>query len=286
MLELEHVRKTYPSFELDVSMKIPEGSIVGLVGANGAGKSTTFKAILHLIRARSGSIKIFGAETLGRALIPKEKERMGVVLSDSGFFFYLTVPDVLKIQHAMYPGFEKERFLKLCREMDLPMDKQIKDFSTGMKAKLKVIAAVSHKADLLILDEPTAGLDVIARDAILDLLRSYLEEREGASVLISSHISADLESICDSLYLIHKGQILLNEDTDVLLSDYAVLKLTDQQYQGLDKEHIFRVKEEKYGWKCLTDQKQFYIDNCPEAVVEKGSIDDLILMMVKGEEVR
>lgn len=286
MLELKDVKKKYKSFDLDVSMEVPEGQIIGLVGANGAGKSTTFKSILHLIRPYEGSIRLFGTETMGRDLDRKERERLGVVLSDSGFFFYLNAQDVLRIQQAMYPSFDRDRYERLCRDLDIPMDKQIKDFSTGMKAKLKVIAALSHDADLLILDEPTAGLDVIARDTVLDLLREYLDEKPEASILISSHISADLESICDSLYLIHKGSILLHEDTDVLLSDYAVLKLTEEQFADLDKNYVLRAKKENFGWKCLTQHKAFYLENYPDAVVQNGSIDDLILMMVKGEEIK
>ena len=283
MLELKEVKKVYNSFTLDVSLSVPKGQIVGLVGANGAGKSTTFKSILHLIRPRSGSIELFGTETMGRDLTKKERERLGVVLSDSGFFIYLTASDIMMVQQAMYPSFEKDRFLKLCRELEIPLDKQIKDFSTGMKAKLKVAAALCHKADLLILDEPTAGLDVIARDTVLDLLRDYLDEREDASILISSHISSDLESICDSFYMIHDGSIIFHEDTDVLLSEYAVLKVTDQQYNDLDKKYIIRVRKENFGWKCLTHKKRFYAENYPDAVFENGGIDDLVLMMVKGE---
>lgn len=142
---------------------------------------------------------------------------------------------------------------------------------------------MAHDAELLILDEPTAGLDVVAREELLGLLREYMET-EGRSILISSHISGDLEGFCDDIYMIDKGKIILHEDTDVLLSDYAVLKMTDEQYHVLDKGYILRHKKEDFGYSCLTDQKQFYQENYPELAVERGSIDELIMMMIRGEK--
>ena len=132
------------------------------------------------------------------------------------------------------------------------------------------------------LDEPTAGLDVIARDEILELLREYMEKGD-RSILISSHISSDLENFCDDIYMIDKGKIVFHEDTDVLLSEYAILKVTQEQYQLLDKEYILRHKKEDFGYSCLTNQKQFYMENYPEIVVEKGNVDELITMMIRGE---
>ena len=176
-------------------------------------------------------------------------------------------------------------FLDECSRSELPFDKKIKDFSTGMKAKLKVLIAMSHEASLLILDEPTVGLDVVARDEILDLLRRYMEEGN-RSILISSHISSDLESLCDDLYMIDHGKILLHEETDVLLSSYAMLKLSKEQYEKIDRQYLLRSKEEAYGYSCLTNEKQYYAENYPDIVIEKGGIDDLIVMMANGAEIR
>jgi len=162
------------------------------------------------------------------------------------------------------------------------MNQKMKEFSTGMKRKLQVLAAISHEAELLVLDEPTAGLDVVARDELLGLLREYME-RDGRAVLISSHISGDLEGFCDDVYMIDDGQIILHEETDQLLSSYGLLKMTEKQYADLDKTYILRRKKEHFGMSCLTDQKQFYIENYPQVAVEKGSIDELIMMMVRGE---
>ena len=136
---------------------------------------------------------------------------------------------------------------------------------------------------LLILDEPTAGLDVIARDELLELLREFMEKEEDRAILISSHISSDLETLCDDLYMIHDGKIILHEDTDVLLGDYALLKLDDTQYHTLDKQYLLRSKKESFGYSCLTDQKQYYIENYPNITIEKGTIDAVITMMIRGE---
>ena len=153
-----------------------------------------------------------------------------------------------------------------------------------MKAKLKLLIALSHSTDLLLLDEPTAGLDVVARDELLDMLREYMEEDENRSILISSHISTDLEGICDDLYMISDGKIIFHEDTDILLSRYAVLKVDHKEFSQMDKQYILRVKKENFGYSALTDQKQFYAENYPKAVIENSGIDDVIMMMIQGEE--
>lgn len=281
MLKLENVKKQYKGFELNCSLEVPEGCVTGLIGKNGAGKSTTFKAILGLIHTDSGQIRLFGKPV--KELGTKEKERVGVVLADSGFSGYLTVKDTISMMEHLYPHFHKEDFVKKCERFELPLNKKIKEFSTGMKRKLQVLAAMSHEAEFLILDEPTAGLDVLARDELLELLREYMET-EGRSILISSHISGDLEGFCDDIYMIDKGNIILHEETDILLSDYALLKMNDEQYHVLDKSYILRHKKEDFGYSCLTNQKQFYIENYPELVIEKGNIDELIMMMIRGEE--
>ena len=162
------------------------------------------------------------------------------------------------------------------------MNKKIKDFSTGMKRKLQVLAAISHGADFLILDEPTAGLDVLARDEMLTMLREYMET-EGRSILISSHISSDLEDFCDDIYMIDEGKIVMHEETDVLLNEYGLLKAREDQYEKLDKSYIIRSKKENFGYSCLTNEKQFYEENYPDVVIERGSIDELIMMMIRGE---
>lgn len=283
MLKLEHVRKDYKNFTLDCSLEVKPGCVTGLIGQNGAGKSTTFKSILGLIRIDGGTVEILGKDV--KHFSAEDRQQLGVVLSDSGFSAYLTAGDLIPVLDSLYDKFDKAFFLAQAEKFHLPLDKKIKEFSTGMKAKLKVLAAISHEAKLLILDEPTAGLDVVARDELLDMLREYMEQEESRSILISSHISSDLETLCDDLYMIHEGKIILHEDTDVLLSDYALLKVDEKQYESLDKHYLLRVRKENYGYSCLTSQKQFYLDNYPQVAVEKGNIDELITMFIRGKEV-
>ena len=281
LVKLENVKKQYDGFSLDCSLDLRPGYITGLIGPNGAGKTTLFKSVLGLILIDGGRIEVFGKELCN--LEQTDREDIGVALYESGFSGYLTIQDIIPILNNLYKKFDKEGFIKKCREAELPFRKKIKDFSTGMKAKLKVIAAMSHDAKLLILDEPTAGLDIIARDELLDYIRSYMQEGE-RSILISSHISRDLESLCDDVYLIDKGQIVLHEETDVILDKYGLLKATKEQYEDLDKQHILRRRKENYGFRCLTDNKQFYSGKYPEIVIEKGTIDEVITLMIRGEK--
>ncbi|MGN8920204.1 ABC transporter ATP-binding protein [Lachnospiraceae bacterium HCP28S3_F9] len=281
MLRLENVEKRYKDFALDCSMEVREGCVTGLIGANGAGKSTTFRAILGLIHTDGGKIEILGRTP--DQLRPEDRERIGVVLADSEFSGYLSIKDLIPVLENLYSQFNRDRFVEKCEEFQLPLNKKIKEFSTGMKRKLQVLAALSYNAELLIMDEPTAGLDVLARDSLLQMLREYMEQ-EGRSILISSHISTDLEGFCDDIYMIDHGQIIMHEEIDVLLSDYALLKVTDEQYRDLEKEYILRYKKEEFGYSCLTNQKQFYLENYPSIVIEKGSIDEVIMMMVRGEK--
>lgn len=280
MLKIEGLKKNYGAFALDCSLEIRPGCVTGLIGQNGAGKSTTFKGVLGLIRPDSGTVRVLGQDS--RTLGKREKQQLGVVLSDSGFSGYLTVKDIVPVLESLYEKFDKPFFLEQLRKFGLPDNKKIKEFSTGMKVKLKVLVAVSHDARLLILDEPTAGLDVVARDELLDILREFMERDGERSILISSHISGDLESLCDDIYMIHEGKIILHEDTDTLLDEYALLKIDERQFDMLDKRYVLRCKKESFGYSCLTDQKRYYMENYPKLTMEKGSIDNVITMMIRG----
>lgn len=270
MVKLENVKKQYKDFSLDCSFEIPTGQVTGIIGRNGAGKTTAFKAMLGLINTDGGVVELFGKNI--RDLIVKDRERIGVVLADSGFGGYLTITDYVPMLDAMYHDFSKEIFVSECERMGLPLKKKIKEFSTGMKRKLQILTALSHNADLLVLDEPTAGLDVIVRDEILEMLQEYMKTEE-RSILISSHISSDLEGICDDIYMIDKGRIVMHEDTDVILGSYGLIKATRSQFEKLDKEYIIDSFEEEFGYNCITNQKQFYVENYPDLVVENGNLD-------------
>lgn len=281
MVSVKNLVKRYGDFCLDVSMEIPDGMVTGLIGKNGAGKSTVIKSILGLVKPDSGKVMVFGKEA-GK-LTPKEKENIGVALSDLGFSNYLTLEDVTKILCKMYGDFHESEFRALCKSQGLPFDKDLKNFSTGMKAKARVLVALSHKADLLIMDEPTSGLDIEARNEILDIMRDYLEENEKCSILITSHISSDLEGLCDDIYMIHEGKVILHEETDKIMGQYGLLKVEEAMYAKLDQSNIIKTKKTDYGYECFTSEKQFYIDNYPGLVVENGNIDELILMMTGGK---
>ena len=279
LLKLDAVKKRYGAFELDCSIEVKKGQVTGLVGRNGAGKSTTFKSVLGLIFPDSGTIEMFGKKL--SELTTEDREQLGVVLTEAGACELFTAKDLLPVLKAMYKRFSEQEYVEKCKQYDIPMNKPLKEFSTGMKAKFKIIMALSHDAKLLILDEPTAGLDVVMRTELLDMLRDYMEDEERA-ILISSHISTDLEGLCDDIYMIADGKIVIHEETDVLLSEYGVLKVTEEQYEGLDREYIMATVKEKFGYLCLTNRKEFYQENYPQLAIEKGNIDDLIMMMGKG----
>lgn len=281
MLEIKGVKKSYGEFQLDCSLNVEKGRITGLVGENGAGKSTLFKAVLGLISYDAGEIKILGKTQ--EELSEKEKEKLGVVLAEAGFTGYLKGKDVEAVLARLYPKFEAEKFHQMCEEYQISLNKFIKEYSTGMKAKLNLIIALTHQAEFLMLDEPTAGLDVGAREGMLDILREYMEEKPERSILISSHISSDLEHLCDDIYVIHKGKIVLHEEMDTILEKYAVLKVSEEQYRAMDKRYLLKEKKEVFGIACLTNEKQYYIENYPEIVVESGSLDQVILMLTGGE---
>ena len=281
MVKIDNLIKRYGDFTLDISMEIPRGKVTGLVGRNGAGKTTTIKALLGLIKTDGGSVTVMGRDAA--ELTAEDRKRIGAALSESGFSGLLRVKDVADILAAMYDDAGRDSFLGMCKKFGLPEDKPIKEFSTGMKAKLRVLTALSHRSDLLIMDEPTAGLDVEARNEILDMLRDYLTGNEDCSILISSHISSDLENLCDDIYLINNGKIILHEDTDRLLDSYGVMRVDEETYGTLDKQHILAVRKENFGYSCFADDRRYYEENCPGIVIQKGSIDDLILIMAGGE---
>lgn len=281
MVEIKSLRKDYKNFSLDISMQIPEGKVVGFIGKNGAGKSTTIKSILGLIKPTSGDVEVFGVNS--RNLSPREKERIGVALSDSMFSYYLTVEDIIAVMRAFYPTFDEDYFRQMCDRFKLPLNKQIKDFSTGMKAKVKVLSAISHQAELLILDEPTTGLDIEARTEILDTLKSY-KEKNNCSVLISSHISTDLQGLCDEIVLIADGKIVLHSTLDEINNSYAVVLIPEELFDEVPKDKILGYKSERFGYTCIINDKSFFEDNFSELKLKDSTIDDLIMLLGKEEE--
>ena len=283
MIEVSDIVKRYKDFELNCSLKVDNGTISGLIGANGAGKSTLFRSILGLVYPDGGEIRIFNKNI--KDINNDDKRQIGTVMSDAGFSGYLMIRDIKTILKGFYLEFDEKLFSDKCRDFNLDENKKVKELSTGMKARLNLLCALSHHPKLLILDEPTAGLDVVARDEILTMLREFMEEDPDRAILISSHISSDLESLCDDFYMIDEGKILLHEDSDRLSEIYGILKVSEDEYENLDKTYLLKKKKESFGYICLTDERKFYIENYPQIVVEKSGIDNLIQLMVKGENI-
>lgn len=281
MLSLKQVKKSYETFSLDVSFDIHPNEVVGVIGRNGAGKSTTFKAILNLIHSDSGTITLFD-KPVGK-LQPNDKQKIGVSLLNTGFSETFTPVQISTIMSAFYPDFEPTKFLNKLKARSLPIEKPIKDYSTGMQALFKVLLALSYQATFLILDEPTTGLDVVVRQQIIELLQDYMNQQHDRSILISSHISSDLEKLCDRLIMIDGGRIILQDTTDALLADYGILKVTPEQYQQLDQKYLETVKPTNYGYACFTKQVAYYRENFPGIAIDQGSIDNLILFLTEGD---
>lgn len=271
-LEIRGLTKRYPEFTLDhVTLTLPMGRAIGLIGENGAGKSTTIKLVLGMLRKDEGSVRMLGKEVDDS--LADIKEDIGVVLDEVGFPGCLTAAQVGKIMKHTFRRWDAGQYTRLLCKLSLPDNKPFKDFSRGMKMKLGIAVAMSHDAKLLILDEATSGLDPVVRDEVVEMLADYV--RDGAhSILISSHIVSDLEKLCDDIAFVHKGKLLLCQTKESLLSDYGVVQhLTDD----VPAEAILCKKETPIGVSALVRRCEL-----PFTVeVSPVSIEDVFLYMVK-----
>lgn len=252
-IEIKNVTKKYDGFLLDkISFDVPAGSIVGLIGENGAGKTTTIKSILNIIKSE-GTVKIFNKDINQNE---KEiKQNIGVVLDDSFLSTYLTPKYINSVMKEFYKNWDEEKYNKLLKQFGLPSDKLIKDFSSGMKMKLKIATAISHNPKLLILDEPTSGLDPVVRNEILDIFRKYIEEDETRSILLSSHITTDLEHISDYIIFIDRGKTILNVPTNELLENYGIIKCSKEEFAKISEDDYISYRKSKYQYEVLTSDK-------------------------------
>ena len=281
-IEIKNVSKNYPEFKLDkISFKIPKGTIVGLIGENGAGKTTTIKSILNITNT-TGQIKVFDKDN--KKYEKEIKQDLGVVLDDSFLSEYLTAKGVNTIMKSFYTNWDTEKYFNYLKEFKLPTNKLIKDFSSGMKMKLKIATAISHNPKALILDEPTSGLDPIIRNEILEIFRNYITEDEERSILLSSHITSDLEYIADYIIFIHNGKIIFNLKTSELLENYGIIKCSQKDFSNLKKEDYIKYRKEKYQYEVLVSDKFKIAKKYNFKVIDKPSIDEIMLMFVKGEE--
>lgn len=281
-IKVKNLNKKYEGFELkNISFEIPEGSIVGLIGENGAGKTTTIKSILNIINSE-GEIQV-----LGKDIKQNEKEiksKLGVVLDDSFLSEYLTPKKINSIMKDFYNTWDKKLFEKYIKIFKLPENKMIKDFSSGMKMKLKIATAISHKPQILILDEPTSGLDPIVRNEILDIFRQFIAEDETRSILISTHITTDLEHISDYIMFIKNGEITLNLPTSEILENYGIVKCDEKDFSKISKEDYEYYRKEKYQYEVLVKNKKMIKSKYGISTIDKASIEDIMLFYIKGEK--
>ena len=281
-IEVNNLSKKYDIFELkNINFTVPKGSIVGFVGENGAGKTTTIKSILNITNS-SGSIKILGKNI--KQYEKEIKQNIGVVLDDSFLSEYLTAKQINSIMKDIYNEWNENKYINYLKQFNLPINKLLKDYSSGMKMKLKIATAISHNPKLLILDEPTSGLDPVVRNEILDIFRNYIEEDETRSIFISTHITTDLEHISDYIIFIENGKIIFNMPTVELLENYGIIKCSKEDFSKIDKQDYIRVKKGKYQYEVLTDNKENIIKKYDITTIDKPSIEDIMLLYVKGEK--
>lgn len=277
-IEIQGLCKAYPGFLLsDINLALPEGSILGLVGENGAGKSTTIKLIMNAIAADAGSVRVLGVDNKSAAF-SKVKQDVGVVLDEAYFPESLTALRLGKAMRCTYQRWDEDCYRRFLKTLSLPENKEFKDFSRGMKMKLAIAVALSHRPKLLILDEATAGLDPIVRDEMLDLFNEFTREASH-SILLSSHIVSDLEKICDYIAFLHGGKLLLMEEKDRLLETYAVVRLTREEAQALPSGTVYSARPTSYGVEALA-----YRERLPSSVsAEHATLEEIILLLVKGD---
>ncbi len=279
-LEIRGLTKQYKGFALNnVTFSLPCGQILGLVGENGAGKSTTIKGILDLIRKDSGEV-LFWGKSLAEA--PAQKENIGVVLDEDSFHPSLTPQQVGNILRPAYRNWDDTLFQDYLTRFQLPADKPMKEFSKGMRRKLSIAAALSHRPRLLILDEPTNSLDPVMRDEILDVFLEFVQDA-GNAILLSSHITTDLERVADHIVYLHQGEVLLSEPKDALLYQYGILRCGKADFEKLEKGELLTWRREEYRYSALVSDKETAKRKYKGLIVDDATLDEILLLYVKGE---
>ncbi len=275
-VKVEHLNKSYKNFELkDISFRVPQGAVVGVIGENGAGKSTTLNCMLGAVRPDSGDVRVFGKPVL--KLSDAERGNIGAVMGGDGLPSNLTLTQIGKVMEGVFSTWNKSVFESFCRKFSLPDDKPVKNLSRGMRQKLMIAVALSHETSLLVLDEPTAGLDPVARDEILDLFYDYMQD-EKRSIVVSSHISSDLEKICDYVVFIHAGRLIFFEEKDALYEKYGVLKCGADEFSAVPKSAVVGYNSTSCGVSALVLKDKIP----PVFKTERAEIDDIMLYFVRG----
>lgn len=277
-VEIKNVSKAYKKFSLNnISFSVPSGCVVGLIGENGAGKSTLIKMILGSITPDSGDISVFGKRMNEQSL--HLKDDIGVVLDEPFFPANFNMKEINKVMSGIYTKWDENKFFSYAERFNLPFDKKYSKLSRGMKMKVSIASALSHCAKLLVLDEPTGGLDPIVRDEILDIFNEFTLD-ENHSILISSHIVSDLEKICDYIAFIHNGELVFFEAKDILEEKYAIASVSLDDLPAIPQGEILGVQKNAYGAKVLVKK-----DNINPAIpLIKAGIEDVIVFMVRGDK--
>jgi len=277
-IQCRGLTKAYKDFTLeDVTFDLPAGTILGLVGENGAGKSTTLKLLMDAIPRDGGQVTVLGTDNQSPDFI-RTKEDIGVVLDEACFPEVITPKELGKVMGYAYQNWDQPQYEGYLSRFRLPLDKKFKDFSKGMKMKLAIAVALSHRAKLLLLDEATSGLDPMVRDEILEVFNDFTRQEEN-TVILSSHIVSDLEKICDYIAFLHRGRLVLFEEKDRLLEEYAMVKLTPDQLAELDPAAVAGKKVNAYGAQALVRRSLI-----PAAfTTEHTNLEDIILFLAQGE---
>lgn len=279
-IEINGLTKRYDGFTLDnVSLAVPRGSIMGFVGQNGAGKTTTIRALLGIIRPDSGSIKLFGqSPDKNEATI---KSRIAVVFDELPFHECLNALQLDKIMRELYPKWDSGVFAAYLERFSLPRKKKFSQLSKGMKMKLQIAAALSHGAELLIMDEATSGLDPVVRSEMLDVFLEFIAD-EGHSILMSSHITSDLERIADSITFIHGGKILLSDQKDVILDDHRIIKCGGDELNRIDSDDIISIRRSEFGCEVMVKNFSRNGHKYSNMITDRAALDEILLFAVKG----
>lgn len=280
LLEVNNLSKTYNTFSLkNVNLQVPKGSIVGFIGENGAGKTTTIKAIIGAIKREQGDIKFFGQsiDTPNEKL----KQDIGVVIEGSFFYDDFTPKQIARVLSGLYVNWNQAKYDAYIKKFKLPATKKIKEFSKGMRMKLSLTIAMSHDAKLLILDEPTSGLDPIVRNEILDEFLTFIQDEEHG-ILLSSHITTDLEKIADYITFIHNGEIVFTEVKDELMYNYGLLKCGASEFDQLDVSDFVGYRKGQFQVEALVKDKADMQKKYPNFLIDPVSIEEIMLFHVRG----
>lgn len=274
-LQVKNLCKNYPQFTLsDVSFSVPKGAIMGLIGENGAGKSTVMKIILGMTCADGGKISVFGHE----GVTARDKEKIGVVFDELPFNQTLTVSALGKVMRNIYSEWDMQAYQGYLSRFSLPDKKELKDFSKGMKMKLSLAVALSHHAKLLILDEPTGGLDPVVRAEILDLFLEFIADGE-SSILVSSHITGDLEQIADYITFLHQGKLMMSKNKDDIIYRYGIAKADPRTIEAIGSSFVVKKKIGQYGAQALIENREEFAREYPDILVDPITLDALMLFL-------